>query len=51
MMTNPEDEAPEGTAGTGEDLCRRCGGSGRIDSAVCPDCGGSGRMVEAIGGG
>jgi len=50
-MDNSEDQAPAGTAGTGEDVCRRCGGSGRIESAPCSDCGGSGRMVKASGGG
>ena len=47
----PADEAPPGTPGTGEDVCRRCGGSGRIDSGPCPDCGGTGKVVEGIGGG
>ena len=49
--TNPGDEAAPGTPGTGENVCPRCGGSGRIDGAVCPDCGGSGKVIEGIGGG
>ncbi len=49
---NPGDDAPEGTPGTGEDLCPRCHGSGKIDGkADCPDCGGTGKIIEGIGGG
>lgn len=46
------DEAPEGTPGTGEALCRTCGGSGQLaGSEPCPDCGGTGRVTAGIGGG
>lgn len=48
---NPGDDAAPGTPGTGEDLCRRCGGSGRIDGVECPNCGGTGKVIEGIGGG
>ena len=48
---NPGDEAAPGTPGTGEDLCRKCGGSGTIDGKDCPECGGTGKVVEGIGGG
>jgi hypothetical protein len=47
----PGDEAPSGVPGTGENLCRRCGGSGRIDDAACPDCKGTGKVTTGIGGG
>lgn len=47
---NPGDVAPEGTPGTGENLCPRCGGSGRTDGQMCVECGGSGKIVEGIGG-
>ncbi|WP_119153154.1 hypothetical protein [Caldimonas tepidiphila] len=47
---NPGDEAPPGTPGTGENLCRNCGGSGRIDGGPCPECQGTGKIVEGIGG-
>ena len=47
----PGDDAAPGTPGTGEDLCPRCGGSGRIDGQACPACEGSGTVIEAIGGG
>ena len=47
----PGDEAPPGTAGTGENVCRRCGGSGRLDGGDrCPDCAGTGRVTTGIGG-
>ena len=47
---NPGDEAPEGTPGTGEGLCRECGGSGRVGDATCPSCRGSGKVIVGIGG-
>ena len=47
---NPGDEAPEGTPGTGEDLCRQCGGSGRVGNAQCPSCAGTGKIIVGIGG-
>lgn len=49
--SNPADEAPAGTPGTGENICRHCGGSGKSAEGVCPDCNGSGKIVEGIGGG
>lgn len=47
---NPGDEAPEGTPGTGEGLCRECGGSGRVGDGTCPLCRGSGKVIVGIGG-
>ena len=45
------DEARAGTPGTGEGICRRCGGSGRISGGEpCPDCGGTGHVTVGIGG-
>jgi hypothetical protein len=46
----PGDQAPPGTPGTGEDLCRTCGGSGRLNGGPCPDCEGTGRVTRGIGG-
>ncbi len=46
----PGDEAPPGTEGTGEDICPRCGGTGRRGDGDCPECAGSGRVVKGIGG-
>jgi hypothetical protein len=49
---SPGDEAPPGTPGTGEDICRECGGTGTlVNGRVCPMCEGLGRIVEGIGGG
>ena len=47
---NPGDDAPAGTPGTGENLCARCSGSGRIDGAECPECDGTGRVTTGVGG-
>jgi hypothetical protein len=47
---SPGDEAPPGTPGTGEDVCPRCGGSGRQGDGECPECQGSGRVTVGIGG-
>lgn len=46
----PGDEAPEGTSGTGETVCPRCGGSGRLDAGSCPACEGTGKITAGIGG-
>lgn len=48
---NPGDEAPPGTPGTGENICARCGGSGKLKGERCEHCGGTGRVIEGIGGG
>lgn len=47
---SPGDEAPPGTPGTGENLCRRCGGSGTLDGKPCAECSGTGRVTVGIGG-
>ena len=47
---SPGDEAPVGTPGTGETVCPRCGGSGRLGASDCPECGGTGRINVGIGG-
>jgi len=46
----PGDEAPAGTPGTGEDVCRTCGGSGKLGATSCPDCAGTGKVTVGIGG-
>lgn len=48
---SPGDDAPEGTPGVGENVCRACNGTGRLQGAVCPTCDGSGIVEEGIGGG
>lgn len=47
---SPGDEAPPGTPGTGEDICRVCRGTGRVDDRKCENCDGTGRIIEGIGG-
>jgi hypothetical protein len=49
--SNPGDEAAPGTPGSGENICRSCGGTGRRGDAVCSECGGTGKVIEGIGGG
>lgn len=46
----PGDEAPPGTPGTGEDICRTCGGTGQLNGGPCPECEGTGKVVRGIGG-
>jgi DnaJ-class molecular chaperone len=47
----PGDQAPAGTPGTGENVCPRCNGSGRLDARQeCPNCRGTGKVIEPIGG-
>jgi len=48
---HPGDEAAPGTPGTGEAVCRRCGGSGQVQGKPCPECDGTGKVTEGIGGG
>ena len=48
---NPGDQAAPGTPFTGENLCRDCGGSGRVDGGECRTCGGSGKVIEGISAG
>jgi len=49
--TAPGDEAAPGTPGTGENLCRHCGGTGEHDGAPCPECNGTGKVIEGLAGG
>jgi DnaJ-class molecular chaperone len=47
----PGDETTPDTPSAGEDVCPRCGGSGRLGDGPCPECGGRGVVVEGVGGG
>lgn len=47
---SPGDEAPPGTPGTGENVCRACGGSGQVNGQPCRECEGTGSVVTGIGG-
>lgn len=52
LPLNPGDEAEKGTPGTGEGICPRCKGKGKLEGGTqCPDCGGTGVIIEGIGGG
>jgi hypothetical protein len=46
----PGDEAPEGTPGTGPNVCPTCGGSGRLAGGPCTNCLGTGQVTTGIGG-
>ena len=51
--TNPDkpgDEASPGAPGTGENLCRDCAGTGKLDDEACPACKGTGKVTTGIGG-
>ena len=49
---HPGDELPPGAPGGGENLCLRCGGSGRTqDGGQCQNCGGTGKVIESVAGG
>lgn len=47
---NPE-TVPPGAPGAGENICRACNGTGRIDDEDCQECGGTGKVTTGIGGG
>ena len=47
---HPGDQAEPGTPGTGENVCRVCRGTGRIEGEPCENCGGTGKVIEEIGG-
>jgi DnaJ-class molecular chaperone len=51
QQTNPGDEAPPGTKGSGEDVCPTCHGSGKVGGGECKTCGGTGKVTRGIGGG
>jgi hypothetical protein len=46
----PGDEAPAGTPGAAENVCRRCHGTGHLGEVECPDCNGTGKVMTEIGG-
>jgi RecJ-like exonuclease len=50
-VLSPGDDATEGSAGAGENLCPACSGSGRLEGRECPTCDGTGKVIEGIGGG
>ena len=46
----PGDEATRGTPGTGDNICRKCGGTGHAAHGPCPSCNGSGKVTAGAGG-
>ena len=48
--TAPGDEAAPGTAGTGENICPKCSGTGEVEGQRCPHCDGTGKVIQGIGG-
>lgn len=46
----PGDDGPQGTPGTGEDLCPMCRGRGKMEGGVCSNCQGKGKVIKGIGG-
>jgi DnaJ-class molecular chaperone len=44
------EEVPPGTSGSGENTCRKCEGTGKVEGRDCPDCGGTGVLNTPIGG-
>lgn len=46
---DPADEVNPGTAQSGEHVCPRCQGVGRVDGAPCEACGGSGKITALVG--
>jgi hypothetical protein len=45
------DEVAQGTPGSGENVCRRCSGTGMVEGRVCDECNGTGKVITPIGGG
>lgn len=51
LPTNPGDEAAPDAPAAGEDICRACRGTGRVEGAQCTVCSGTGKVLQGIGGG
>jgi RecJ-like exonuclease len=49
MSENP-DKVPADEPGAGENICRKCEGTGKVDGETCPECGGSGKVATPVGG-
>jgi len=47
----PGDQVPPGTPESGENLCFKCGGSGKIEGGGdCPECLGTGKVNTGAAG-
>ena len=47
---NP-DAVPPSSPGSGENICRKCRGTGKVEGKNCSECGGTGKVTTGIGGG
>jgi DnaJ-class molecular chaperone len=45
----PLDEDDPGAAQTGETICPKCGGDGKLDGQPCDGCGGTGKITAIVG--
>jgi DnaJ-class molecular chaperone len=50
VMKRNTDAVPADAPFSGENICRRCGGSGRLGSGPCPECGGTGKVITPVSG-
>lgn len=50
MSDENPDKVPPETGGAGENICRKCEGTGTVDGETCPECEGTGKVTEPIGG-
>jgi len=48
-QTNAGETVPPGTEQSGENVCRRCAGRGRIHGHECPECAGTGKVTTSVG--
>ena len=42
-------DLPPSAPGPGNNVCPRCGGSGKLTAETCPDCHGTGKVTVGIG--
>jgi DnaJ-class molecular chaperone len=50
MSDETPEKVPEDSEGSGENICRKCGGTGKVEGETCPDCQGTGKLTTPIGG-
>jgi RecJ-like exonuclease len=47
---NPGDQAPPGSPQSGENVCPKCNGKGKLaNGESCSNCGGTGKVIELVG--
>lgn len=47
---NNPDQVPPETPLSGENICRRCHGTGENEGRKCLDCDGTGKVITPVGG-